>query len=146
VAHENEPRSAWFCTTPEWVERPISTDERVALERFSCADLRFPWTDTAEIINRERLAEELAIDDELHAFGFWNANNLLAIGAWRLDPGDPRGVARCLIVATRSGVRRRGLGLAVKRRVLDEAQAAGALAVSSLVHWDGRPRGTSVSD
>lgn len=112
--------------------RSLGPDDRDELGRFSCRTFREPWSDVAEEMIAERLADELARDPAVRAVGVWEDGVLSGVAAWRLDDD----LCRSIVIAVRTGARRSGLGRKLKLHVLDTARSSGAAAVVSQVHWD----------
>jgi len=86
---------------------------------------------------QERLADELALGAAT-AVGLWHKGQLCGVAAWKLQDGPPP-VCVCALVAVQEGFQRRGFGRRLKNEVVEQARAAGAVAVRSIVHWDNDP-------
>jgi GNAT superfamily N-acetyltransferase len=116
--------------------RPITTDDRPCLSRFSCRSWGQPWTDDVEA-SIHVLADELEHTDSLIARGVWVADALVAVAVWRIVPQTP--LCESLVLAVQTGHRRRGYARRLKQLELDEARRAGCSVVISKVHWDNGP-------
>jgi GNAT superfamily N-acetyltransferase len=116
--------------------RPITSEDRPALARFSCRAYGEPWSDVIEEMISEHLAGALG-HDGLAALGLWDGAHLCAVIAWRID--EPARVCRVALLAVENGYRRNGFGRRLKEEVLGLARRAGAVAVASIVHWDNDP-------
>ena len=117
--------------------RPVTESDRLALATFTCRAYREPWTDVIEEMVRDRLADELELGN-VDAAGICCDDELCGVVAWRLDDSSPP-LCRSILLAVRTGHRRRGIGRRLKDHLLVQARVAGAAAVVSLVHWDNDP-------
>lgn len=113
---------------------PLTAEHRDELAAFPCARYDAPWTDDVEYMVQEMLAGALETG-EVHALGLWRDDLLVGVVAWTWPTNDPT-VARCGLLAVRTGHVRRGYGTWLKRALLDRARAVGATEVVSRVHFD----------
>jgi len=105
---------------------------RAELEAFRCAGFGQPWTDLAEEMIREHLSD--ALDRGIgHALGYWSDDELSGVAAWIVN--NER-TWRSVVVATRTGAKRRGIGQALKSAILERARERGVRFVVSVVHRD----------
>lgn len=109
--------------------RPLTTDDEAVLRAFECAQMGAWWTAVVEEMVQEHLVGALPT---LEAVGLFVEGELSAVTAWRVDSD----LCRSIVIAVRSGCRRRGFGRLLKEHILAKAVAAGATAVVSHVHWD----------
>lgn len=117
-------------SAPPAIRRLTAGDEG-ALSTFTCVNYKEPWTAIVQEMVRERLVDNLSIG-AVSAVGAWVGDELLGVAAWHVQDN----VCRSVLLAVRTGQRRRGLGSLLKETVLAEARAVGADAVVSYVHWD----------
>jgi ribosomal protein S18 acetylase RimI-like enzyme len=113
------------------VVRPLTAADEAALSTFTCLTFKEPWTVPVQEMIRERLAENLAIG-AVSAVGAWVDDDLRGVAAWKVEGS----ICHSVLLAVRTGQRRRGIGSLLKEAVLSEARAAGAAAIVSTVHWD----------
>lgn len=113
------------------VVRPLTAADEAALSTFTCLTYKEPWTVPVQEMIRDQLAGNLAIG-AVSAVGAWVDDDLRGVAAWKVEGG----ICHSILLAVRTGQRRRGIGSLLKEAVLSEARAAGAVAVVSMVHWD----------
>lgn len=118
-------------SSAEPVVRPLTAADEAALSTFTCLTYKEPWTVPVQEMIRDHLAGNLAIG-AVSAVGAWVDDDLRGIAAWKVEGS----ICHSVLLAVRTGQRRRGLGSLLKEAVLSEARAAGAAAVVSMVHWD----------
>jgi ribosomal protein S18 acetylase RimI-like enzyme len=115
--------------------RALTGADRAALARFTCARLGEPWAEAIQQAIRSHLADQVACG-AMSALGLFEGDVLHGVAAWRIPNTQPPVLCRSDIIAVAIRARRQGYGLVLKQAVLDEARAAGAVAVSSIVHRD----------
>lgn len=113
------------------VVRPLTAADEAALSTFTCLTYKEPWTVPIQEMIRGHLARNLELG-AVSAVGAWVGDDLRGVAACRIE-GD---ICHSVLLAVRTGQRRRGIGSLLKEAVLSEAKPAGAAAVVSHVHWD----------
>jgi GNAT superfamily N-acetyltransferase len=118
--------------------RALTAADRTALAGFTCARLGEAWGEAVQETIRHDLADQLAAGTA-SAVGLYDADGVLCgVAAWRIYDAMAPVLCRSDIVAVAVRERRKGYGRALKQAVIDEARAAGAVAVASIVHRDNR--------
>ncbi len=115
--------------------RPLTVDDQLPLEQFTCARLGEPWTEVIQETVRDHLSDQIAAG-RISALGlFDNHAALRGVAAWRItELTQDWVVCRVDVIAVAVGTQRQGYGRQLKEAVVAEAQAAGARAVDSIVH------------
>ncbi|MGH9228631.1 MAG: GNAT family N-acetyltransferase [Acidimicrobiales bacterium] len=114
--------------------RALTAADRAALAGFTCARLGEAWAEAVQETIRHDLADQLAAAT-VSAVGLFDEDGVLCgVAAWRIYDVMPPVLCRSDIVAVAVRQQRKGYGRALKQAVIDEARAAGAVAVASIVH------------
>lgn len=116
--------------------RPLTAADRELLAAFTCARIGEAWTEAVQEVVRHDLTDQL-LAGRVSAVGLFDENDALCgVASWRIYDVIPPVLCRSDIVAVALRHQRKGYGQMLKEAVMDEAKAAGAVAVSSVVHRD----------
>jgi GNAT superfamily N-acetyltransferase len=116
--------------------RALTAADRAALAGFTCARLGEAWADAVQETIRKDLVDHIASGD-VSALGLFDDEGALCgVAAWRIYDVMPPVLCRSDIVAVAVRKRGKGYGRVLKEAVINDARAAGAVAVSSIVHRD----------
>jgi GNAT superfamily N-acetyltransferase len=116
--------------------RALTAADRATLAGFTCARLGEAWAEAVQETIRHDLADQLAAG-ATSAVGLFDQDGALCgVAAWRIYDVMPPLLCRSDVIAVAVRHRRKGYGRALKQAVIDEAKAAGAVAIASIVHRD----------
>ena len=104
--------------------------------RFTCARPGEPWAEAVQETIRTDLIDQVESSGVMAVGLFDDGGALRGVAAWRIYDVAPPVLCRGDIVAVAVRDRRKGYGRALKETMIAEARAAGAVAVSSVVHRD----------
>lgn len=99
---------------------PYST----AASIFSCSRYRQPWTDEAQEIVRDYLADALRLDPTIFGIGADEEGNLRAVGVWKVL-AYPLSSWKVIVVAVDVRHQRQGLGRQIKEEIRSRAKRSG---------------------